>query len=108
MSLSLEKFDEALRIGAEELQALEAGDLELAEQCSERRETVVAQAWQIRDAGKEALREKLEALQELQNKLIQAGEKLKKDIQESLSKSKQQRQRMKGYGLAVRQAQFYL
>lgn len=105
MSSSISLLDEALRIGTQELDALRSGDVDLADQCFEERTTLMEEALRLRDTSNEILRGRLETLQELQNTLYAEAKKLKMDVQNSLVQSRKQGQRMRGYGLSVRQAQ---
>lgn len=105
MSSSIRLLDEALRIGTQELDALCAGDVDLADQCFEERVALTEEALRLRDAAAEVLRGRMETLQELQNALYAEAKKLKAEVQGSLVESKKQTQRMRGYGLSVRQAQ---
>ncbi|MEG2140062.1 MAG: hypothetical protein RRY20_04675 [Bilophila sp.] len=100
---SCELLDEALRIGTQELDALRSGDVELADQCCAKRDALTEEA--LRGGVHETLRTRLEALQDLQKELYAEAKKRKLEIQDSLSASRKQTQRMRGYGLAVRQAQ---
>lgn len=104
MSISLELYDNALQIGQLELEALKAGEVESAEEYCTQRAELLETAWNIRDASDEQMRLKLLAVKELQEILVQEANKLKKDIQQQLSNSRQQKKGLHGYKLSIGQA----
>lgn len=104
MSISLDLYNEALRIGQIELEALQSGEVEIAEEYCIQRAELLEKAWTIRDANDEQIRSKLFAIKELQELLFQEATKLKKNIQQQLSNSRQQKKGLNGYRLSVGQA----
>lgn len=97
-------FDEALRIGARELDALRAGDVDLASELCEQRAALMEQGWARRENDLGEVRSRLIALRDLQEQLFAEGSALKQEIKDRLNQSKQQMRRMRGYGQAVSQA----
>ena len=103
-SISLALYDDALNIGKLELEALKSGEVEAAEEYCLQRAELLEKAWSIRDPADNQIRAKLIAIDSLQKELVKEGKKLRVQIQEQLSKSRQQQQRLKGYKQAVGQA----
>lgn len=97
-------LDEALRIGARELDALRAGDVDLASELCEQRAALMEQGWAKRENDLGEVRSRLIALRDLQERLFAEGNTLKEEIRDQLNQSKQQMRRMRGYRQAVSQA----
>ena len=99
-----ELLDEALQVGARELDALRAGDVDLASELCERRADLMERGWARRENDCGELRSRLLALRDLQELLFEEGRALKRQIRDQLNQSKEQMRRMRGYGQAVGQA----
>lgn len=97
-------LDEALRIGAKELDALKVEDVDQATILCEKRSKLIEAGWAKRREDGEELCSRLLALRSLQESLIEEGRNLKQKIQDRLNSSKKQKCRMHGYGLSVKQA----
>lgn len=97
-------LDEALRVGAQELDALVAGEVDLATELCDKRADLMARGWALRDEDLGELRSRLFALRDLQERLSEEGGTLKQRIQARLNQSKKEMQRIRGYGQAVSQA----
>lgn len=108
MSKSMDLYDEALHIGQLELEALKAGDVDIAEEYCTKRAELLEEAWNIRDAKDEHMRSKLLAIKDLQEQLIKEGKNLRKHIQQQLSTSRQQQKGLKGYKLSIGHATLML
>ncbi len=103
-SISIALYNDALNIGKLELEALKNGEVEAAEEYCTQRSELLEKAWNIRDAADDQIKAKLIAMDTLQKELVKEGKKLRIQIQEQLSKSRQQQQRLKGYKQAIGQA----
>ena len=99
-----ELLDEALQVGARELDALRAGDVDLASELCERRADLMERGWARRENDCGELRSRLLALRDLQELLFEEGRALKRQIRDQLNQSKEQMRRMRGDGQAVGQA----
>ncbi len=97
-------LDEALRVGAKELDALRDGDVDLASELCARRVALTEQGWGKREDDFGEVRSRLLALRDLQEHLFEEGHRLKQQIQEQLNQSKRHMRCMRGYGLSVSQA----
>lgn len=97
-------LDEALRVGAEELDALRDGDVDLASELCARRAALTEQGWARREEDFGEVRSRLIALRDLQERLFEEGHKLKQQIQDQLNQSKRHMRCIRGYGLSVSQA----
>jgi len=99
-----ELLDEALQVGARELDALRAGDVDLASELCDRRADLMERGLARRENDCGELRSRLLALRDLQELLFEEGRALKRQIRDQLNQSKEQMRRMRGYGQAVGQA----
>lgn len=97
-------LDEALQVGARELDALRAGDVDLASELCAQRADLMERGWARRENDCGELRSRLLALRDLQERLFAEGRALKQQIRDQLNQSKAQMRRMRGYGQAVSQA----
>lgn len=104
MQSATDLFDEALRIGASELDALIAGNVDQAEELCNKRNDLIERSLALQGENLAPLRSRLLAMRELQQRLIAQGENLREQIKKGLVQSKKQSQRMKGYGTAIKQA----
>lgn len=102
--MAADLLDEALGVGAQELEALIAGDVDLASELCEKRAALMERGWNMRTDDEDDLRPRLLALRSLQERLSEEGSRLKQEIQERLGQSKKQVRRMQGYGAVVNQA----
>ena len=99
-----ELLDEALQVGARELDALRAGDVDLASELCERRADLMERGWAMGENNLRVIRTRLLAVRDLQELLFEEGRALKRQIRDQLNQSKEQMRRMRGYGQAVGQA----
>jgi len=103
MKDSLELLDQALDLGRRELGLLGGGDADEAALLAENRGRLTAKAWEMREgADIEDLREKLVQLRSLQGRLTGEARRLHESIKGELARTRQEGERLAGYGKAVR------
>lgn len=103
MADSLTLLDQALSLGEQELNALAAGDVDVAHENSGKRSQLLAEAWEQRDGvAVEDLQNKLMQLQSLQGRLSEEAKRLHVSLKSELQKTKKHSRRLTGYRQAVR------
>ena len=102
MSDSLTQLDAILSLAKTEYAALLDGDLDTAEHiCTERRSRLDEAMNRIEEALPGELRDRLLALQDIQQKLHAEAARQREDLREQLFASKQEARRLNGYRRCV-------
>lgn len=102
MAQGIELLDEALDLAHQEKNALENGAYEEAIELAERRGELTGMAWSLLDLKTaEKYRNRLKELHAIQDQLTSIAARTQDIIRNSLSKSRQEKKRMKGYHQAV-------
>lgn len=105
MNQGISMLDEALCLARQELGALDQGEYENAVDMAARRGDLVSRAWDMLDNGnRELYRQRLQELGALQEQLAEKARKAQAAVRQRLGRSRMERQRMKGYHLAVSHA----
>jgi hypothetical protein len=108
MADTLSLLDQALDLGAEELELLALGQVGAAEQKAQARSQLMARAWEVKGQDRmDELKDKLEQLQSLQGRLTTEARRLHASIKEELKRTKQESARQTGYGKAAKAAPRY-
>ena len=103
MADCLTLLDQALFLGEQELQALELGDVDTADENATRRGNLIAMAWDKREGvAVDVLQNKLLKLQALQGQLTDEARKLHASLKSELQRTKKHSVRLQGYRQAVR------
>lgn len=99
---ALHHLDCALGISAQELAALNTGDVEAAALLAEQRESAIASAWAAREGcDTAAYSAKLHILHSAQERIHTVGRALFEDMRSSLVQSRKESKRLAGYKKAV-------
>jgi hypothetical protein len=103
MQDSLKLLDKAMELGREELDLLDAGELDAAGDIARERGELLAQAWKLRDdASLDELQRKLVQMQSLQGRLTDHARSLHAKLKEELRRTREEDRRLAGYGSSVR------
>lgn len=104
MPESLQMLDRALDLGRRELEFLLSGDIDEAEKLARERGELIHAALAPETAGRDpqALRERLEALRDLQGRITSQAVRLRDETKAELLRTKQEGRRMDGYKSGVR------
>ena len=98
-------LDDALDLARQEMNALDDGRYEDAVDLANRRSSVTATAWQCYEpAHREDYRVRIIRLNDLQKSLTATAQRMYSEVRASLSRSRDETRRMRGYRLAVGQA----
>ena len=99
----LSLLDQALALGASELDSLNAGDVDQASETSRIRKGLIHEALDCGcDIPTDAIRDKLLRLQSLQSRLTDAAKVLHESMRQELSRSRKESTRLAGYGMAAK------
>ena len=94
----LQLLEQALDIGEVELQYLSSGQVDGVEELSERRFSLMDEAWECQSPDcLDEFREKFLAMQELQHRLSEAAVSLHEILRDELKKNRQESTRRHGY-----------
>ena len=94
----LQLLEQALDIGEVELQYLSSGQVDGVEELSERRFSLMDEAWECQSPDcLDEFREKFLAMQELQHRLSEAAVRLHEILRDELKKNRQESTRRHGY-----------
>lgn len=105
MNQGIYLLDQALGLARQEMSALDDGEYENAVQLATRRGELISRAWGMLDTGsREKYRNRLLELNGLQDQLARKARETQALIRDSLGRSRKEKQRMRGYHLAVSQA----
>lgn len=112
MGESARLIDQALEVGAQELNSLLAGDIDMVEKLSNERGQLMGRAFDspvdsTNQGGMDALRDKLLQLQSLQGRLTEEARRLHESVRKQLVKTKREETRHAGYGKASKAAPMY-
>lgn len=104
MAESLQMLDQALDLGRRELEFLLSGDIDQAEKLARERGNLIHAALAPETAGRDprVLRERLEALQDLQGRITSQALRLREETRAELLRTRQEGKRMDGYRSGVR------
>lgn len=98
-------LEEALVLAQQEKDALEKGEYDEAIELAQKRGELTGMAWNAYDqAEKGSYRKCLLELANLQNHLTDLASRAHETLREKLSRSRQEKKRMRGYQMAVGQA----
>lgn len=98
-------LDQALDLARQEMAALEDGAYEKAVELAERRNEVTSMAWHVLESGcADQYRNRLIELTQLQEHLTTIAAKARDIVRAGLQRSRQEKQRLRGYHRAVGQA----
>lgn len=96
---------EALELAQQEKAALEKGEYDEAIELAQKRNTLTDMAWNALDGGEKGTYHKLLLeLSCLQTHLTDLARRAHETLREKLSRSRQEKRRMRGYHMAVGQA----
>ncbi len=102
MLTATEFLDEALALGARELEALHNDELDKVSALAERRTWLISQAWTARQGcDSTAYKAKLIQVQNLQVRLTEETEKKKQEVRQGLLRSRKETRRLAGYKQAM-------
>lgn len=102
MANSLSLLDQALHLGEQELQALVAGDVAMAEETSRQRTDLLNMAWEQREPEVlDDFRNKLLRIQFLQGRLTEEARRLHAQLRTQLQQSRKEGRRLDGYKRTV-------
>lgn len=105
MSQGICLLDEALVLARQEQDALEKGEYEEAIELAQKRNEITGMAWNSFDnSEKEPYRKRLLELTDLQTRLTALASRAHETLRAKLSRSKQEKRRIRGYQIAVGQA----
>lgn len=105
MSQGICLLDEALLLARQEESALEKGEYEEAIELAQKRNELTGMAWNSFDKSeKGAYHKRLLELANLQTHLTALASRAHEVLREKLSRSRQEKRRMRGYQMAVGQA----
>ncbi len=97
--------DAALKLGEQELEALERDDFDGATAFAERRDWLLTQAWEARtEADKDAYRARLEKMRDMQQRLLDVATQKQATSRGALQRSRKEGKRLAGYQQAMSQA----
>ncbi len=97
--------DAALKLGEQELHALENEDFDGAAALAERRTWLLTQAWAVRATADDgAYRERLEKMRSMQTQLSEKAQEKQAILRKGLVRSRQEGKRLAGYKKAMMQA----
>lgn len=94
-------LDRVMEIGAQELDALQKGDAELALELFGQRSLLISQAWNVRGDDTEAYVRRLQEVQRMQDVLSAEARRQRESIRQGLMNSRKEGQRLAGYKKAV-------
>ena len=98
-------LEEALVLAQQEQAALEKGEYDEAIELAQKRSELTGMAWNAYDqAEKSTYRKCLSELANIQSHLTDLAGRAHETLREKLSRSKQEKRRMRGYQMAVGQA----
>lgn len=105
MSQGICLLDEALVLAHQEKCALEKGEYDEAIELAQKRNEITGMAWNSFDnSEKEPYYKRLLELIDLQTHLTAIASRAQETLREKLSRSRQEKRRMRGYQMAVGQA----
>ena len=105
MNEGISVLDEALGLARQEISALDKGEYETAVDMAARRGELVSRAWNMLDScNRELYHKRLLELSTLHDQLVEKARNAQAAVRERLGRSRLERQRMKGYHLAVSHA----
>ncbi len=105
MQTAANYIDQALALGAQELLALENGDVDGAMEIAGQRSWVLSQAWEARMGCDEAAyKERLHKVYDMQTSLTQLAQEKREELRVSLLGSRKQERRLVGYRQALTHA----
>lgn len=98
-------LDEALELARKEKNALENGEYDEAIELAQRRSDITGMAWNnYEPSEKDTYKSRLSELAKIQLSLTDFASRAHETIREKLSRSRQEKRRIRGYQMAVGQA----